>query len=360
MYGLLAFLLCWAACKKDNIPPDVIEDPVFNANYQVTGGDTASVTAGLNGVYLFTDYEVRGQKILCKGSFADATCPRADCPGSLTFEFSTPFTDVFPTDTVFHTGSFNYVNLDSGGAVVIYRGTFQVDDTSGFDSFTWYVNDNTAGDGPNLVYDFSNISVTPLIDLKAQRNSGLLSNITRTVSLSGATSPVQVSMKINQDTVQIYKLTTEIIPAGFDSLVINGVSVQDTVLYSDALPDAYSILVQKDIYVARATLEGLNSDELPVRTPNFSFTVEPVSIPGPPGEVTIQWVDPSGSIWRSDRNDQAPFSSFLVETSEDYEKNEKGQKTRKMNVFFVCRLFNTAGESRTISGSGVIAVAYPD
>lgn len=360
IYGLLAFALGWVACSKDDVPPDVVEDPVFMVAYQSSGGDTASITAGIDSVYLFTDHRSDNQQIVCSGAFADASCPEADCPGSLTFEFSTPFTDTFSPESVFHIGGFNFINLDSGGTSIIYRGTFQVDNTSGFDSFLWRIDDADAGDGPVLVYDFPNLSVTPLIELSAQRPSGLRSVISRNVSPIGNT-PTSVSLKIDQDsTLIIYKITAEITPPGFDSLLLNGIPLQDTVLYSDDLSDFYSVAVLQGTGFATASLEGLNVDQPPARTPNFNLTVNEIIVPGPPGEVAIQWVDPSGGIWRSDRNNQDSFAFFVVEESEDYDNNEKGQKTRKMRVSFYCRLFNTTGESGVFSGSGVIAVAYPE
>jgi hypothetical protein len=79
----------------------------------------------------------------------------------------------------------------------------------------------------------------------------------------------------------------------------------------------------------------------------------------PPGEVAIQWIDPNGNVWRSDGRVQESSAYFTVNESEPYENNEKGQKTRKMEVVFGCRLFNADGEAIEIFGGGVIAVAYP-
>ena len=361
IYGLLGFAFCWAACSKGDIPPDVVEDPVFMVAYQDTGGDTASLTAGIDSVYLFTNHSTTNQQIVCTGAFADAGCPDSDCPGSLRFEFSTPFTDAFDADSVFHNGSFNYVNLDSGSTDFVYRGTFQVDNTFGFNDFSWRIDDVDVGSGEILEYDFPDISVTPFVELTSLRSSGLRSIITRKVSALGSNLPVELSLRIELDTAAFYKVVAEINPPSFDSLLFNGQPAQDTAQYSDVLPNFYTAQILQGTDVASASLEGLNSDELPVRTPNFNLTIESVPIPGPPGEVANQWVDPQGNTWRSDRTNQdLSFAYFIVEESEDYEENERGQKTRKMRVSFNCRLFNTTGESGVFNGSGVIAVAYPD
>jgi len=80
-----------------------------------------------------------------------------------------------------------------------------------------------------------------------------------------------------------------------------------------------------------------------------------------PGSVTIRWVDENGVVWESQRGQQMPDAYFQILSSEPYELNENGQKTRKMNVSFSCLLFNPDNPSvgRPISGTAVTAVAYP-
>ena len=46
---------------------------------------------------------------------------------------------------------------------------------------------------------------------------------------------------------------------------------------------------------------------------------------------------------------------------EDFEVNENGEKTKKLNISFEAELWQEGGgDSKTISGSAIIGVAYPE
>lgn len=79
--------------------------------------------------------------------------------------------------------------------------------------------------------------------------------------------------------------------------------------------------------------------------------------------VAIQWVTPEGNVLRSDLipqpSDTFFMSKFRILNSEPWEKNERGESTWKMELFFTSWLFDTLqGQERRITGSGVIAVGY--
>jgi hypothetical protein len=103
---------------------------------------------------------------------------------------------------------------------------------------------------------------------------------------------------------------------------------------------------------------------------NFSFgNMEPIydTVPVPIpldslqfSNVTIEYTDSEGRFYSSDRIEQKPDAYFEIVQSEDYDKNELGQKTRKLTVRFACELWDAAGEKVIFKeGEAVIAVAYP-
>ncbi|MBV6439811.1 MAG: hypothetical protein DYG98_18470 [Haliscomenobacteraceae bacterium CHB4] len=352
---LIAVTLWCGACKKAELPPTFFEDPVFMALIYVdTPGQ--SIKAGVNNVYLFTDFE-EGDFTVCSGSFAETDCPNADCPGSLTFLFRSLMTDPFSPDTVFHTGSFLY-DGPGGAADTVYLTTFNVVPGSGYNSFSWAVDSAFAGTGTSLVQQFQE-NVPKVVRLAAQKQSGLTSTVFRTVSLTnpGALNPV-VGIDIQSDSLT-YTLTAEVSGTPVSQFFWNtGDTTQE--IFEFNLAQAYSIIVEDTSgNRAQARLQQLTPDEVPVSTAGFTYTVQPLVFPTQPGEVSIQWIDPQGTIWRSDLNAQLPGATFEVLESEPYEKNERGQATRKMRVAFNCLLFNDAGESLPFNGNGVIAVAHP-
>lgn len=191
--GTMLFLLLFLACKADIEPIDGFTDPVFYAHYRLENGtDTVQLVAGVEKIYHFTDFTT-GDFIVCTGAFALVTCPGADCPGSVKFEFQGKTIDHVLDKTIFE-----------------------------------------AGERP----------------------------------------------------------------------------------YRDA-----------------AAPEG--------------------------GSVAIQWIDPDGRSWRSDRSVQESGTYFRILRSEAYFNNEKGQMTQKMEIAYSCRLSKEGGQEVLFDGTGVVAVAYP-
>ncbi len=360
--GLIAVMLIGGACNKADLPPDDTGDPVFEVQFDTPGTDDNIKTAGVDDIYLFTDYRIANQQVVCSGSFADVDCPDADCPGTLTFEFKSAFFDQFSPDTVFHKGDYQFLYQDSTPGTSVLRTTFNAVNTSGYSSFSWRINDEDKGTGPQIVVDFPNISVTPkYVEVMAQRPSGLQSALGRQVSLTNPGSNPFGSVNINIFSDSLgYQLVAETGGASYDTLVWNTFNT-DSIIYQDSLLSFYSVLlIDSNGNSAMASLAALTPNEtFPVHTADFTYSVDTVFISLPPGEVAIQWIDAAGKFWRSDGGIQESSAFFVVTESTPYEENERGQKTRKMQVAFECRLFDANGEARDFSGSGVIAVAHP-
>lgn len=361
--GLILLISMWGACKKAELPPGVIDDPLFEVQFETPGTDDNVKTAGVDGIYLFTDYRIADQQVVCSGSFAAADCPAADCPGTLTFEFKSAFIDQFAPDTVFHTGGYQFLYQDSSAGTSVLRTTFNAVNTSGYSNFSWRIDDEDKGTGPQIVVDYPNISVTPkYVEVMAQRPSGLQSMLGRQVSLTNPGSNPFGSVNINIFSDSLgYQLVAETAGAPYDTLFWNTFD-SDSIIFQDSLLSFYSVLmIDSNGNSAAASLAALTPNEtFPVHTADFTYSVETIFIPLPSGEVAIQWIDAEGRAWRSDAGIQESTAFFVVTESTPYEKNEKGDDTRKMQVSFECRLFDANGEARDFFGSGVIAVAYPE
>lgn len=97
MRNILFFIafaaMTWSACQKSEIPPGGTEDPVFSLSIGNTI-DSNQLTAGVNGIYLFTKVDRGADEVLVmSGAFADADCPDGDCPGSVQFVFRSENTE---------------------------------------------------------------------------------------------------------------------------------------------------------------------------------------------------------------------------------------------------------------------------
>jgi hypothetical protein len=362
MRNILAFvllLLSWSACKKVDLPPTVSENPIFRVAFNSDTLNSQTVTAGENEIYLFTNFQSLGQQIVCSGSFSQTNCPGGDCPGSLTFEFMTvDSSGVFEPDAVFHLGAYQFFNLNSVAGDTTYRVDFYADTLGPYNTFSWQIDDQSAGSGSSITVDFPDDS--PLsVELAAQKTTGLRSIVNRAVSLSNPGGNLYPSVGIDVIQDSLYYLTAEVSVPQYDTLVWSTGSSLETIseFFLDSL---YSVLVVVNGIATSAELQGLSANDLPVQTANFTYTVEQIiAPPALQGNVAIQWVDNAGFVWRSDAGAQHTTAFFTVVESEPYEENERRQKTRKMRVEFSCRLFNDTGLSRPFFGSGVIAVAHP-
>ncbi len=360
-FWLLSIALLWTACKKEEQPPPLSEDPVFMVEFDLDTitGQSQLLTAGLDGVYLFTRFMADGQEITCAGSFAKSDCPDGDCPRSLTFEFRSELTDVFEPDSVFHLGGFRFVGSDSTSGPITYRTSFYADSTLGYDSFSWKINGEDVGTGLSIIVDFQD-NTPKSLELDAKKTTGLQSLVQRPVSLTnpGGNSFPAVGLNVQQDSSAPFQITAETSGAPYNLLIWNTADTGSTI-YTDLLDSIYSVTIFSDSASSSSSLSGLSPNDLPVRTANFTHTVEEILSPAMPGEVAIQWVDDAGVVWRSDRDAQFSSSFFHVLESEPYLRNENNQETYKMRVEFACILFNPDGLGRSFSGAGVIAVARP-
>lgn len=358
--AMLLSALLWSACQKTPLPPDVTEPTVFS----VTPLDSIStLTAGLNEVYLYTDFGRDSNEVLVfSGTFARVDCqPVEVCPGSVRFEFRNvnEGSNVSPEEA-FREGEFEYADRDAAQSATIYRTTFTATNAAEFGVFNWTFDTTDIDTGKVVVRNFP--KPVPLkVGLTALAKNQLQSTaVSRTISLSGLEIFPAVQIRIRPDSVNT--VTASISGAPVVNYNWSPDSAQKDSQYVDpVLNDQYAVTVTSDAgFTASAQANETFNLETVLLTPNFMYSVQPITAGDPLqlGRVAIQWVDLQGIVWRSDWGKQAQGAQFIVTSTEPYEPNEKGQNTRKMSVVFRCILFNPKLEKREFEGTGVIAVAY--
>jgi len=330
LFGLAALLtLLAAACQKTALPPDEEGDPVFLVKFK---GVIPSVTAGVNGVYLYTDYLKGADNVLIfRGNFApDKYPPSTADSSSVQFEFRNLLVgnDV-PVGEVFHEGDFEYANSNNQQGAWFYRTKISVLEAGSFNSFVWDLGSLGSAAGPVVQRDFPETSSQPFIVLQSTNSQGVKGSVGHLIS------------KYNWSTGQ----TT---PSFFDLPLKS----QYQVTVTDSL--------QRTAFSAVENATNISTPNV-FETPDFYYSTQQVFIPSDTlqlGKVAIQWIDSKGVVWRSDRQAQSSKALFKVSASNSYDLNEQGQKTWKMQVSFFCRLFSPKGEFQEVEGSGTIAVGY--
>lgn len=362
--GLLLVALLWSACQQADIPPNGSEDPVFTAQFQV-GGQEKTLTAGLEEVYLFTAFEADALDVLvCTGTFALSDCPQADCPGSLTFAFRNDKTgsNVAP-DTLFALGSRSYYSQNLPVTDSIWRVTFSTSDTLDYQLFQWNIDNNPMENGKKIVREYAS-NTAHFANLKAFRSGALGSLTSLSVAPEGfPNSYPRVGISV-QDSAQggPFILTAHTFGTAVQSTSWSTGDSTTSIMESQ-LAASYTVKVENIAGdTAFAALLAINPINLISKTADINYVVESITPQGDPVQleaVAIRWIDVNGVIWKSDGMVQDSDAFFQVLESEAYDRNENGQKTRKMRVAFSCKLYNDAGASLPCVGNVILAVAYP-
>ncbi len=361
--GLL-LVLFWAACKSDD-PYSTEDPPYFVLHYTASNLPEQTVTAGLDSIYLFTDYSIGHDDVVtCVGTFAQVQCLDDTCAGRLSFEFrNTKIGQVALPDSIFRLGEHSFKTTQPSAGQTIYRTTFRADTTFGYTDFLWLFQNQYSAQGSVTTFDFNSSSDSARVELQATRNNGPESRVQRQISFFGpVTAFPSVDLLISPQPTD-YRI--EAISSGSPISGLswnNGIALpvfEDTLLQSTYMVTALNFSGS----TATASLQGLSPDPGTTQgTANFTHTTTLLTLPPDTlqfGTVTIQWTDDNRKIWRSDQGPQQANSTFKVLETKLYELNEQGQPTWQMQVDFTCILYNQNGQHIPFVGKGLIAVAHP-
>ena len=79
------------------------------------------------------------------------------------------------------------------------------------------------------------------------------------------------------------------------------------------------------------------------------------------GQVVIEYIDRKQETFSSQRFSQPEDSYFNITNVSEFEENEAGQRTKKLQIELSCLLFDSSTDKhRPLMGRATIAVAYPD
>lgn len=349
-------VLALYACQKTDLPPSGEEPPVFST----TTPTGTTLTAGVSGYYLYTGFD-RGNDgvITFSGTFERVGCaPAGACANGVRFEIRNQNTgiEVLPLEA-FRKGDYNYALTDTTALDTLYQTTLSITPAVEWTDVTWMVSGDTAV-GPSALFTFQ--SPEP-VQVQVRARSLLTQALTTTryrMSLTGKEMFPKVRIVVENDSMRrvtaVTSGSTSVQYLWADSLKQPSfVDFQGSSHYAVTVTDAFGLTAFAEISEYQPILPVFG-------TPDVLTQVQAVVSNDPLrlGQVSLQWVDDQGRLWRSDRRAQPPGTYFTVNQSEDYEPNEQGQRTRKMEATFNCVLYSEGGEMRQFAGSSVFAVAY--
>lgn len=361
---VLFLLAVLASCKKTELPPDDLGNPVFSSVF-TAGTASNSLTAGQDGYYMFADFTTDSNGYLIyRGKLAstlDSSAP------SIAFEFRNLVPDSpsnIPIDSILHTGSFAF-SKPSTATNDIFTGIFTATNPSAGTNYNWQIGDN----GPTFT------DIAPFVEFIPAPGAPTLVSLTKSY---GNKASFTFSQPINP-----YLPDTSLIGVKMEASYLQPDSSIYLSLYTDTAhvyhylwsTGSLETFINVDIgdYAVTITTDSGHTatieasiHEIPFQSTwsssafAYELSLQPGNIDPQPGAIALVYTDKNGHSWRSDRGTQPPTSTFFVENSAAYEVNENGYKTQKVQVVYQCLLFDESGLSIPVSGNATVAVAHPD
>ena len=373
-------VLVFSSCKEVDLMPPEVEDPVFSVAATLDGLPL-NWQAGEEDFFMFTDfskdefdvYSMRGR--LAK----DVNCT-SECEESLSFSirssYATPSANDFNIDQAMQVGSFDYMELQDSTSVGGYRYLLQgiFEDTifgNQAASYLWEISDGGSyfetDSMPNPMFEYSGNADLD-VKLTTTTPNGCASSIEQKLYL-GQPNNCELNIEVSFiDSNEISFFTYFQTPSNNDSILWNN-SLTDTFIIAPNLPFngpltllAANDFCEIDMEICLDYDAPQQGNLIGIGIPKINYQVEEITnvIDEQFSSILIEYQDEAGMTYTSEAAENNN-NTFTISKIEDFEDNQNGEPTKKVTIDFQnCMLKNEAtGLTKMISGSGVIAVAFP-
>lgn len=373
-------ILVLGSCKKVDLQPPVQNNPVFSVD-AILNNDSLNWGAGNDNFYMFTEFSKDSFNVYTMtGRLAKDTGCISNCEEYLSISFRSSYA----------TSTINQFDIDQALNVVSpvffkenqntisgYRYTFngEVEDNVGgmqADSIQWELPGGNQS-GNTIIYDYTGNQDFNVKMTATMINSNCTVELERTIpfDLSGVDSCLMV-VNSTLDSLSNTLFLNIDMPLSPNPNFIwqngNIINNPDSFIVTLALggpANSYSLTGSNPFGCTtnmNLCIGGSPNQISTVAIPKFSYGVEPLNV-GDPGEqfsaVTIEYFD--GNKLYSSKLGENSNSIFTISNIEDFEENENGEKTKKLDVNFNCLLYDESGNSSIqFSGESAIGIAYPN
>jgi hypothetical protein len=363
MHNILKYttplLFLFFSCKSDIEPIDGLLVPVFKV-----GGETGSgqfvFEAGVDSIYLFTNYSLDSGIANLTGTFANASCaPNLQCPGSLSFTLRVKESEGLPEGQNFP--FLKDINQGSGYQTL----KITPKDTLNRD-YSIQVSGQTSVNLPAQVNLFN---VEPVdINIQALDRVNQVKSVTSLHYLPAYPDSCKAATLLARVNDQKVSLRTEISGGSNQNYSWNnGVFDVSEIIADYGQNQSYAVTITGPD-AGCTTVASLSN--LPVSTGSDWISTTGMNVITSPVQpvtaltgVKILWTNPAGVKFSSATSEQPVSSFFTITKIDPYQFNEKGQSTVQIHIRYQCALLGDSAsglEPTTMSGSGVIGVAIPD
>jgi hypothetical protein len=368
-------------CKKLELPEPVDQEPVFTVAAEL-GGNMLSLAAGEEGYRLQASHETDSTGLtLYTATFEPLEC----CGQELKFIIRGLDRQSPMPNSAIRIDSYDYYTPLMDSSFATYTVNFESEVGSTEDiapyAYFWDLGDGTSETVANPVHEYEDLSPRT-VRLEVMASNGCMATYEREIDWNTGPADCRIDFDIKGEQ------QNTIVQADFPDSPVGGGDYSDwywndhvdssffPLFISPFPPDTIAqicLTATSDSQMCRATAcEGVYSkqDSLPFLTEihsceaffTYQLQIDSTIIPAPEqlGTVIIEYTDESGAVYSTALGNQLAGPFFTVTAIEDFEANEQGDATRKLDVSFEALLYDESGAVfAPISGNAVIAVSVP-
>lgn len=362
-YALIAILslVCIGGCTEKETPPEIVDLPVFNISGSANDVPV-SLSAGVNGYYMSTNFDKAANNIyIFKGELKRNDCN--GCGPSLSIYFRNYTTNPsFSIDSSLASG--NYLYYDQRNPIETYYQLHCYSSATGIGSaaISWNFGNNRFSTEANPVVTFPMAGIYP-ITCSGVFPSSCFNELNQPVFLTPTRVGKTTDFSINYP--DTHTLLFNSIPVDANAKVSwdfgDGQTAQGPIVKHIYTSGAmYKVCM---VYIkgtdTMQLCKNVNTLDITKCKTNFNFTSALITDSLHLSHIVVEWKDANGIVYSSGNTTQNNTSNFKVLDVGEYNKNELGQKTRKITVLFTCSVSNGTNTVELKNITGTFAVAYP-
>jgi len=381
---MILVVLLLFQCKKIDLPEPVDQEPVFSVAAEL-GGDSLRFSAGEEGYRLRASHETDSTGLtLYTAIFEPLEC----CGPELKFIFRGVDRQSPMPSSALSVGSYDYYVPLMDSSFVTYTVNFNSEISSTEDiapyAYFWDFGDGTTETVANPIHEYEDLSPRN-VRLEVTASNGCRAAYEREVDWNAGPSDCIIDFNVDWALVTNDQIEVK---ADFPNTPVGGGDFTDWYWNDfDSMSFPLTIFPFPSDTIAQICLTATSdsqmcsatackgvysvSDSLPFLTEIYSceafytyqLDIDSTVIPAPEqlGTVIIEYTDENGTTYSTALGNQSPARFFTLNALENFEDNEAGEPTRKLEVAFDGVLYDQQGAVfAPLTGEAVIAVSLPD